>query len=227
MYPDYQNDVFESILNAAVYQNSRQKSELLSDLSDFPNPSSLVCSQKIYRSGNRIRVQLRLTHIFSKSRRILSALAFCLGLCFSVLLLSHEVRSACSFVLTSVCEEYLDFRFIPDKVKSPAEITVRYIPSGYHIVQSNADDKTALFLYENADKNQLLLRYTTASSNIQTDTEHYQVKQIRIHSQKGRAFISTDNHFTNFLIWYDNSSSYLVSGNLPYEELEKIAKNFQ
>ena len=99
-------------------------------------------------------------------------------------------------------------------------ISLAYLPQGVELVKEIVSEKVFILHFA---KDDLYLQISISDLNMQfnTDTENATVEQITIQGYDAIGIYKAD---LNQVIWSDNEKAFHVAGNLPREEIEKIAK---
>lgn len=104
---------------------------------------------------------------------------------------------------------------------SSDDITLRYIPEGFKIVDSYSKMNGIYLSFQNGE-NSFKLQVQEVGSSLSADTENADMKKVKINEKE--ALYSSNNN-TNLLIWHDDTYSYVLSGNIEGKEIFKIAEN--
>lgn len=219
------DDVFESLLKAAVIQNS------LNELDAYPSEQELekitiseACDRRIRHMIKRYWLKNRIVKGLKVTRRIASFVAIIFGLTFITLLQFKEVRAACYNIFVQVTEKYIRFEYSSTQKKKTINPT--YIPDGYSEVERAETDTDCMLIFQNSEDERLSIFYFT-ESDVHLDNEHYSITEITVNGQKGSYFASTDSRYVNILIWYEDEGYFLIESSLEKDELIKIANNIK
>lgn len=221
------DEVFESLLKAAVIQNS------LNQIDDYPTSEELeklvisdTCDRKIRKMiKNYWRVQ-GFTKALKVARKSAAMFAVFLGLSFMVLLSFNEVRAACYNVIIQVYEKYIEFDFSTSYQNSTQTIKLGYIPDGYYKSEDKIMDSGYYVQYKN-NADDIIEVFFKDEANITLDNEHYEISDIKVNDAEGKLFVSIDPQFPNQLIWHNETGSYRLKSSLREKEMLKIAKNIK
>lgn len=225
MENEFDDEVFEALLKAAVIQNS------LRELETYPSEEELekitisdACDRKIRRMIQKYWFQHRLVKGLKVTQRAASLIAMIMGVTFTVLLQFKEVRAACYQVFIQITEKYVQFDYTATERRE--HVQVNYIPDGYYETERVETDLDFSFIYQNSQGDQITIYYATeVSSNI--DNEHYRITDITVNGTTGKYFAATDNRFQNVFVWYADNGYFLIEANLDQNELMKIAENIK
>ncbi len=102
------------------------------------------------------------------------------------------------------------------------------LPEGYERFEVRKDEFGFSVEYENEDslisyKQMLLIGYDSYVSNERTDVEDINVKGY----DGIKTVFESQGVTTTSIIWKDNEYAYMLSSDIPYEDLLKIAENIQ
>lgn len=105
-------------------------------------------------------------------------------------------------------------------VKKVGSLTVNYIPEGFVKYEEGKD----YCLYIKNDRN-FLVKKSLINGTVRFDTEEYNSTTIYINGIDAIYYKSTDNH--SGIIFNDGEYIFVVDGNLPKNELVKIAQSIR
>ena len=113
MYNEFEDEIWESFLKAAVIENS------LNEIKDYPSEQEIngislpvhydLRMRKVikrYRFRKNIKISLRY------GRKIASIILLILGISFTAMLFSEDVRAACRNVIVNIYEKYIQFDYV-------------------------------------------------------------------------------------------------------------------
>ncbi len=189
------------------------------DINSIPDP---LYSKKHIREMNKLfdRMRGNTYHRFTRkaSRAILVA-----ALVTALILCAFAVPSSRKYVVERRDGSSI---FSITEHKSDNAVTyleVGYIPEGYKLV--NETEHLAHFSkdYESADGNELSVSKSASSMGIGLNTEGGSVEEMVVGNTT--YFYVTNSFNRNAVTWTKNDYIYIVLGNIPKEELIKIAEN--
>lgn len=103
------------------------------------------------------------------------------------------------------------------------EVALEYVPMGFEMIQSDSSKHHVTLAFEN--ENQYFHFYMgDINANSSIDTENGTVEDIIINGYEG---IYTSNSNINAIIWHDSEYEFSLIGNIPKDELIKIAENIK
>ena len=221
---ELQDELFESLLKAAVIENALEEmDEWIDDetiLKEIEVPK--LYDDRVIKTYHKIVKKQTIKKWNNYSKKIAIIFLVVVSGIFGLLLQSDKVRAACYQVIVEFCDKYVGFDFNSFS-ESPKKITVGYIPEGYVEIENKTDDFKVFILYQNEMKKEIVLQYFFHSPNITIDNEHYIITTYDNNSKY--FFLSQDENFPNVLLWYDNTGCYMIEGDISKEELFKMQKN--
>lgn len=131
MKNDFENEVWEAFLKDAVIKHSLKRLEEYETdrIHQTPLPSQYIFSMKKFMHHYRQRTHMKV--IMRTSKKIVSVFLLLMGICFSILLQSNEVRAACHDVLIKIYERYVEFFYTPSKISESSIPELGPIPDDY------------------------------------------------------------------------------------------------
>lgn len=115
-----------------------------------------------------------------------------------------------------------DFNFGEEKISSyeDKDISIGYIPAGFELTEYD-DGWGIFFCFENGDK-----YFGVSQDDIEithnVDTEDMEIERFKI---KGYDAVFLTKPRVSILLWCNDKYGYVLYGNIPKEEMVKIAKN--
>lgn len=219
------DEVFESLLKAAVIQNS------LNEIDSYPPQQELEkitistdCDRRIRRMIKSYWLKKRISKGLKVTQRIASVVAIIFGITFITLLQFKEVRAACYNIFIQITEKYIRFEYTSTQEKKTIKVT--YIPAGYSEVERVETETDCILIFQNNKDERLSIFYFT-ESDVNLDNEHYSIAEVTVNGQEGKYFSSTDSRFANMLVWYTDEGYFLIEANFDKGELMKIANNIK
>lgn len=225
MINDFENEIWESLLRAAVIKNS------LDELEDYPSEEIEKTvlpdhyDQKIRRLIQRLYYKNAVRASFFYVRKIAALLFILMGISFVFLLHFDEVRATCHNVITYIFEKYILFQHETDLDDEPLPVKLEYIPEGFSLSEETLSHSGYDAVYFNSQGDMLFFESTPYKHTSQADNEHYNVYEVKIGHYIGQFFASTDNHFPNILYWQSEKEYYCLEAPLTEDEMIKIAEN--
>ena len=228
MYQDLEDEIWESLLKAAVIENSQN------EIKDYPPEqeiSRIVLPEhyelrmrrilKYCRYRNHIKLSLRY------GKKIASVIFLIMGVSFSLFLSFDEVRAACEAVIIEIYDRYIRYSYTSDLSLENTPISFGYVPEGYSIAEFSFNWIDNYVSYQNSYGDFIKLNYKTTRNTFFIDNEHYLVYEVNIGNDKGTFFESLDDRFLNILIWSAENDYFQLKSALEMEEMIKIAENIK
>ena len=223
---ELQDELFESLLKAAVIENALEEmDEWIDDetiVKEIEVPKSY--DDRVMKTYHKMIKKQTVKKWNNYSKKVAIIFLVVVSGVFGLLLQSDKVRAACYQVIVEFCDKYVGFDFNSFS-ESPKKITVGYIPEGYVEIENDTDDFRTSIIYQNQWKNEIELKYFFRSPNVTIDNEHYTI--ITYENDTKYFFSSQDENFPNILLWYDDTGCYMLQAQLEKEELFKIEKNIK
>lgn len=230
MNDEFENEIWESCLKAAVIENSTENEDNLSDdeisQTSLPKHYDLKMHKLIRKYHNRSRLKSAAKYGLKTACAVFTAM----GIGFAVFMQSNEIRSACKTVITHTFVQYAQFGFLPDKSKdisADRETALNYVPKGFTLMQSDSDEIKQELLYTNETGGIIHLRVYFQNFTVEIDNEHYLNGEIQINGIHGAYFETQDKAFSsvNYIMWNTETEYYILTSSLDLEEMKKIAEN--
>lgn len=225
MTNNFENEMWESLLKAAVIKNS------LDELENYPQEEITEIKlpahydQKMKKLVQRLHYQTIARSALYYAKKAAAAFFILIGISFIFLLYFDEVRATCHNVITHIYEKYIQFNYISDLDDEMPSIKLEYIPDGFSLAEEITDDLNYDVSYTNPQTGMLYFQATITKHTFQTDNEHYNIHDVNINNYTGKYFESTDEYFPNILYWQTENIYCTLQAPLPEEEMIKIAEN--
>lgn len=226
MNNEFEQDIWESFLKAAVIENS------LNEMDDYPPTDEIEklilpahYDSKIRRFIKQYQMKQKITLLLKYGKKIASVALFVMGISFSLLLQFHSVRAACKDVIISIYEKYIRYDYNTENTAAP--ITLNYIPESFELVSSTIDDKKIQITYQNDENEKIKLICYLKNRGVQIDNEHHIIIDIVINDTPAQFFQAKDSYANNYLIWNANENHFILSAKLDLDTMKKIAENIK
>ena len=228
MYKDLEDELWESLLKAAVIENSQN------EIKDYPSEQEInrIVLPEHYESRMRRILRRYRYRKYAKlslryGKKIASVILLIMGISFTLLLSFDEVRAACEAVIIEIYDRYIRYSYTSDLSLEDAPISLGYVPEGYFIAESSFNGIDNYVSYQNSYGDYIKLNYKTTKNAFFIDNEHYLVYEVNIGNDKGTFFESLDDRFLNILIWSAENDYFQLKSALEMEEMIKIAENIK
>ncbi len=104
-------------------------------------------------------------------------------------------------------------------------IEIGYIPDGYELIVQNNLDKSAVYIYQSQNGDEIKISKNSSATKVEINTENGYSEDIIINNIK-YTYIKNYTGVNN-IIWIQNDYIYQVCGNISKEELLKIAQSIK
>lgn len=228
MYQDLEDEIWESLLKAAVIENSQNETR------DYPSeqeinrislPAHYELRMRKFLKHYRYRKNVELSLRYGK--KIASVIFLIMGISFSLLLSFNEVRAACQKVIIEIYDRYIRYSYTSDLSLEDSPVSFGYVPTGYSMVEASFNGIDNYIIYQNIYGNSIVLEINVQKFSVFIDNEHYSTSEELICNNKGTFFESDDNDFLNILIWNTENGYFQLRSALEKEEMIKIAENLK
>lgn len=169
MYNNFTNELFESLLELAVYESSLSETADYSDSEIEKITLSDTCDIKIKKMGRRVKITLFLKTSFHSLGKAAAAICIVLGISFSALLLNSEVRAACYNAVITFYEKYVEILIHPSANNKDTNISAGFIPEGYELTDTDTNEYMSTLIFYNAEGKRLFIQYNQINANQQAD----------------------------------------------------------
>lgn len=228
MYQDLDDEIWESLLKAAVIANSQN------EIKDYPPeqeinrivlPEHYELRMRRILKCCRYRKHIKLSLRYGK--KIASVIFIIMGISFSLLLSFDEVRAACQKVIIEIYERYIRYSYTSDLSLEGSLVSFGYVPTGYSMVEASFNGIDNFITYQNAHNNSIMLEFDVQKFTVLIDNEHYSISNVFIGNNEGTFFESQDSRFVNVLLWNAENYYFQLRSTLSKEEMIKIAENLK
>ena len=162
-------------------------------------------------------------HIKKVSRVLQKVAVFFLvllvGLCITAVTV-EAVRKPLINWLISLDEDSAEIHFQVENELPDFEFG--YLPEGYKAILLFREGMSGQYSIENEEGNSLFLMIDPLSAGLSIDTENAKVSQLTINGGKA---IGSEKEDVSILAWESDTYSFSLDGDIPLEELVKIAEN--
>jgi len=180
--------------------------------------------QKLFKKEQRLKFQHRL-QTYSKR----SAVIFIAVIIISTIAISSVSAWKIKFMnfIIEMTQYDTDINFTDNGSKTDAykfdEITLDYVPEGFKLEKSEVQEKHLNLTF---GKEHEFFSFNTRDigSSLSIDTEDANVKELMIN---GREALYSENDNNRILVWSDDETVYILTGNINERELIKIAEKIK
>jgi len=129
-----------------------------------------------------------------------------------------------NFVL-EIGQPNTDFNFSDNGGSSYSDddITLEYVPMGFEMTDSYSTRQKVFLTFTSGEK-YFQIVISDINSNSSIDTENGTIEKADVN---GYEAVYTTNKNINALIWHNNELVFRIAGNIPKEEILKIAENIK
>lgn len=228
MYKDLEDELWESLLKAAVIKNSQN------EIKDYPSEQEInrIVLPEHYESRMRRILRRYRYRKYAKlslryGKKIASVILLIMGISFTLLLSFDEVRAACEAVIIEIYDRYIRYSYTSDLSLENAPISLGYVPEGYSIAEISFNGIDNYVSYQNAYGDFIIVEFDVQKFAILVDNERYSTSEELICNNKGTFFESGDSDFLNILIWTTENGYFQLRSALEKKEMIKIAENIK
>ncbi len=188
---------------------------------ELPDPEY---SKKHIRRMNALKNKMRgnvYHHFTTKTIKIMLVAAILLALLMT------------AFVFPSSRDSFIDnfniasrYQMTKENKNSvPDKITVGYIPEGFELENKQSSSKSVAYDFFSSNGEIFTITKYSSATEIDFDTENLDTKEILINSVKYT--YGTDSLGNSNIMWTKFDYMFKIGGNLPVEELLKIAETIE
>lgn len=160
---------------------------------------------------------------FATFRKYAAAVLIIFILTSSFLIVTVEAyRTRVFKIITTIYDTFTSIITETDNVpfnEAPEFIIPSYIPEGFEIINERQSDISIKIDYANDNKILVYKQGIIANSELRIDTEGTKIENIII---KGYSVNYVFNKGMYNAYWFDNEYSYLIAGEISFEELLKV-----
>ena len=176
--------------------------------------------RKINRLINKMRND-RYHRLTTGTVKVLVVAAIILSLALS----AFAIPSVREYVITQF-KTHSVFRAVSTEDSKPVtELTVGYIPEGFELVEEKKNKWRYMCNLSNESNDWIVISKATKNAEIAIDTQTSGY-EVNMNNGKEYIFFQSDDEVGG-LIWYTETHTYTISGNIDKEKLFRIAENIQ
>ncbi|WP_312812098.1 DUF4367 domain-containing protein [Sedimentibacter sp.] len=178
--------------------------------------------KKVIKEYSRTSAQIK----FAAFRKYAAAVLIIFILTNSFLILTVEAyRTRVFKIITTIYNTHTSIVTEIDNGpinESPEFIEPSYVPEGFEIIDEMQSDITRIIDYANDNKILVYKQSIITSSELVIDTEGTEIKEIKVGKYNINYVFNKGMHIA---YWYDSEYSYLITGEIPFEELLKVIES--
>ena len=224
-------DVFDAVLQRAFCDYTDES------LSSYPDCSTLAKMYPLPKKERRAFDRAAKETEYGKSLvRVYLVRVAVIFLCIitlgaGVLMTSTEVRAAVKNVIIEQFEKYNLFKILNiepgrNDFESIEDVNIKYIPDGYELVNTAEIPGNVTYVYSSSEDAFTIEIFENETTDLFPDNERSQYSETDINGHKVWIVYDKNNGSGSFIM-VGAKISVSVSGNLPKDELIKIAENIK
>lgn len=221
----FENEIWESLLRAAVIKNCLDELESYSPQKIEETILPVAYDYKMRKLMRHLHFRNTVRTSLHYIRKTAAILFILIGIGFVFLLRFDEVRAACHNVITHIYEKYIEFYFNADLDMEITPAKLEYIPEDFSLSEEKLSESGYDVTYYNSQGDMLFFGATPYKYTSQADHEHYEIHDVMVGRYSGQFFSSDDDRFLSMLYWQTKTEYCYLQAPLPEEEMIKIAEN--
>jgi hypothetical protein len=231
----FENPIIEGLLRQAVIDDVNREAERWEEINKNSPPVQFSRRHNrrmkaIFAETKRL-INKREIHdeIPIRLRRFARTLAYAAAvviIAFNILILTiPTVRAAAGEAIVNFFDKYVSFSPYPNDESEifNSELRPIYIPSGYTETSSSILGEVVLILYDNEAGDILSFSYGSTDDLLQVNNENVDYSEVVIDNIIYYVFIANSIDYVNMVVWEKDNLRFSVDGNIPTDELIKIA----
>lgn len=230
--------IFEVLLKNAVREDFER------ELSEFP--SEQECEGYDLSQATKKKIEAMIHREYRRAiwhragklvKKIAMILAVVLPVAFGSLLSVEASRNEIFNTIMNWKSDHVDIRYSKEASSAAAfaeqnsgEIAKpQYLPEGFFETQTVRTGVKIETEYQNEKGETILLNQCPLSEagTIAVDTKYTTRREVKINGETASLFVSNNPGQKSYLIWKTHSSSYLLSSEIAWDQLVKIAESVQ
>lgn len=225
------DDLFDAVLQRAFCDYTDKQ------LSAYPDCEALAKKYPLSKKEKRVfdRAVKEVTYGKTLVRVYLSRAAvifLCIiALCAGIMMTSPEVRAAARNVIIEWFDKYTHFSFVStdagvNDFENVEDVKIGYVPDGYELVNTDESPFSITYFYYSADNEYYINVFKNNENELFADNERSEYKEIEINNHQSWIVYDDVNNYGSLILTGDKIS-VSISGNLPKNELIKIAESIK
>ena len=217
------NAVFDAILRKAFTEAfEREVAEI-----EAQSSAAEALPEK-YRRAERKYYNKRMKQssvTYAVLRKIAACILICLSVGFATLMAIPTVRASVWDSVVNFYEKYIkfDFNVTAGGEETIGEYTLGYVPDGFEQISAHETTARNKYKYEHREYFFIVSYCASDNNSIFYDDENGKVESVRIKGKDGYCIVYLDGNTS--IVWQVNKTVFSLVGNVPAEELMKIAEN--
>ncbi len=223
--------IFDIVLKEALRDSMEKEFKKIDEMViDEPYEFSSEFEKKMKKLINSIGRKDRIKKFKHIAVRTIVSAAAVFGVIFGGLLTQPEVYAAVQHVFRSVFDTHDKYEFVSDELTIDNfnnNIRLGYVPEGYYLSEGFYTTINVSLCYKN-ETDDITFEYGI-SNFISTsyDNDHNSYSSFYNNDIEYHYYESSDDDFTNKLIWYKDGYFFGIYAHLSKDELVKIAENLE
>ncbi|GHV16573.1 hypothetical protein FACS189425_01120 [Clostridia bacterium] len=211
-----------SLREAFTAWESRQSDEITAEGAvRYPMSERQARRMKRLLRSEALRIITRRS--FSAARKIAAAVVVSAAVLFSLLMATPQGRAAAVDVLMTWYEKFVSIvsPMEEEAAPDPSEWSVGFVPEGFALTDDELFGSQRIIFYA-ADEKYFSITITPPGSRVDIGVEGTEPEQTERNGVTYYCFSLDDNE--NAVYWDTENTEFVLSGNLPTEELLRVAE---
>ena len=223
--------IFDIVLKEALRDSMEKEFKKIDEMViDEPYEFSSEFEKKMKKLINSIGRKDRIKKFKHIAVRTIVSAAAVFGVIFGGLLTQPEVYAAVQHVFRSVFDTHDKYEFVSDELTIDNfnnNIRLGYVPEGYYLSEGFYTTINVSLCYKN-ETDDITFEYGIANFiSTSYDNDHNSYSSFYNNDIEYHYYESSDDDFTNKLIWYKDGYFFGIYAHLSKDELVKIAENLE
>lgn len=229
---DANEKMWDIILSEALEEHCRR--EIKEFMKDDQEPH--IFSKKFEKNIRKIRNSIGRRKAIKTAGKFafktFTVFACIMGISFGALLTQPSVSASVINVFTKTVSPERDSYYTKiNKTTEDASIVKKelgYVPEGFSFSEATITDKSSFLLYFNQEDNYITFEYAYDDIfKVYIDNENYFSQTENINGQEYNIYSYSKDASMTAILWTDDSYAYMLSAQLPEEEMFKIIENIE
>lgn len=224
---DINDHIFEALFRQAVIDNYEEElsgipsEEVLSGLYSFSDMHAARV-KKLFLHEERVK---RFQAAIKWARRSVAVIIASVLVVSGALATVPEVRAAVKAVIVEWFGQFTKFTSGREALQETQEWEPSYVPDGFTEDERYGDFGRRTIRYSDADGKAMTFTYISQSDSVSLDNEERSFSNIEMAGVTYYTFEAETSDKESSIIWDSDEYRFTVSGQLPVEELLKIAES--
>lgn len=222
-----QEAINEAVLKAAFAEAAEQDiAELEAMDIEVPSPTE---KQRKEVEKAICNIDRKKRHSANRAWRAVAMIAIVFCVAASIIMVQPTVRASVWDFVVSFYEKYLSFDFDEEEPLLEYEFgehSITYLPNGYQLIERSENPLKMETIFSDGESTIIIWYYDTELNALNFDYGDAEKKDLTINNVAGY-LISQKDSATKWLMWGDESSSFIIKATISEKELKKIAENVE